>query len=69
MPLSDHEYVNFSQDYELNYHLEKVGKSKSITNRLTLQTMGNELKTKLNKTYLTHSEFHAYVKPQLSRLS
>lgn len=69
MPLSDHEYVNFSQDHELNYHLEKVGKSKSITNRLTLQTMGDELKIKHNKTYLTHSEFHAYVKTQLSRLS
>lgn len=69
MPLSDHEYVNFSQDHELNYHLEKVGKSKSITNRLTLQTMGNELKTKLNKTYLTHAEFHTYVKTQLARLS
>ena len=24
MALSDHEYVNFSEDYELNYHLRKV---------------------------------------------
>jgi len=69
MPLSDHEYVNFSQDHELNYHLEKVSKSQSIANRSTLKTMGNELKTKLNKTYLTHAEFHAYVKTQLARLS
>jgi hypothetical protein len=36
---------------------------------LTLKTMGDELKTKLNQTYLTHAEFHAYVKTQLARLS
>lgn len=69
MPLSDHEYVNFSQDHELNYHLGKVNKSQSAANRLVLQEMGKELKARLNKTYLTHAEFHAYVKTQLARLS
>lgn len=69
MGLSDHEYVNFSEDYELNYHLRKVNKQESMTNRATLRIMGAELKTRLNKTYLTHAEFHAYIKTQLHRLS
>lgn len=69
MPVSDHEYVNFSQEHELNYHLKKVNKSQSASNRATLVTMGNELKKALNKTLLTHIEFHAYVKTQLHRLS
>lgn len=68
MALSDHEYVNFSEDYELNYHLRKVGKQQSSSNRSTLRTMGIELKTKLGKTRLTHSEFNSYVLTQLSRL-
>ncbi|MDG0502498.1 hypothetical protein [Klebsiella pneumoniae] len=53
MALSDHEYVNFSEDYELNYHLRKVKKQESVANRATLRTMGTELKARLNKTYLT----------------
>lgn len=69
MALSDHEYVNFSEDYELNYHLRKVSKQESIVNRATLRTMGAELKSRLNKTYLTHAEFHAYILTQLHRLS
>jgi hypothetical protein len=69
MSLSDHEYVNFSQEHELNYHLRKVDKQQSIANRQVLVTMGHELKLKLNATYLTHAQFHTYVKTQLSRLS
>lgn len=68
MALSDHEYVNFSEDYELNYHLRKVDKQQSISNRDTLRKMGVELKARLNKTFLTHSEFHAYILTQLHRL-
>jgi hypothetical protein len=69
MALSDHEYVNFSEDYELNYHLRKVGKSESIANRTALRAIGSELKGRLNKTYLTHAEFHSSIKTQLHRLS
>lgn len=69
MSLNDHEYVNFSQDHELNYHLRKVNKSQSIANRAELRKMGDELKKALNKTYLTHAEFHQYVKTQLHRLA
>jgi len=65
---SDHELVNFSQDYELNYVLTKVGKRQTETNRKTLRTMGAELKTKLGKTTVTHKEFFDYVKGQLHRL-
>ncbi|EBI9057201.1 hypothetical protein DK526_24920 [Salmonella enterica] len=69
MALNDHEYVNFSEDYELNYHLRKVNKQESTANRAALRTMGTELKTRLDKTYLTHAEFHAYIQTQLHRLS
>jgi len=69
MALSDHEYVNFSEDYELNYHLRKVSKQESIANRATLRTMGAELKARLGKTFLTHKEFHAYILTQIHRLS
>lgn len=68
MALSDHEYVNFSEDYELNYHLRKVNKQESIANRATLRTMSAELKARLGKTFLTHQEFHAYILTQLHRL-
>lgn len=68
MSLSDHDFVNFSEDYELNYHLKKVDKSQSKDNRATLIEMGKERKAELGKTVLTHEVFHAYVKTQLSRL-
>jgi len=68
MALSDHDYVNFSEDYELNYHLKKVSKQQSITNRAALQSMGVELKAQLGKTFLTHAEFHTYILSQINRL-
>jgi len=68
MGMSDHDYVNFSQDYELNYHLKKVNKRETEKNRNTLKTIGSELKVKLGKTRLTHAEFHPYVKNQKDRL-
>lgn len=68
MALNDYEYVNFSQDHELNHHLVKVNKSQTAANRSVLVTMGNELKLRLGKKNLTHAEFHAYVKTQLTRL-
>ena len=69
MSLSDHEYVNFSQDHELDYHLHKVNKQQSISNRATLRTMGIELKAILKVTFVTHAQFHAYILKQISRLS
>lgn len=68
MPISDHEYVNFSEDYELNYHLKKWSKAQSINNRNTLITMGAELKGILNVHYLTHKQFDEYIGKNLYRL-
>ena len=63
MSISDHEYVNFSEDYELNYHLDLVGKSNSISNRSYLrENTGPRAKKNLNKSMLTHDEFKPYVK-------
>lgn len=66
--MKDHDYVNFSEDHEMNYHLGKVEKRQTASNRSTLRTMGQELKKKLNKTRLKHGEFHDYVKKNLTRL-
>ncbi|MDV2963869.1 hypothetical protein RU080_19235 [Shewanella algae] len=68
MSISDHKYVNFSEDYELNYHLEKVDKRQTEDNRNMLRTMGDELKAALNKILLLHVEFHPYVSQQKHRL-
>lgn len=70
MSVSDHEYVNFSEDYELDYHLGLVGKSKSISNRDYLkENTGPRAKKELNKTMLTHSEFKPYVKADKPHLT
>lgn len=66
--MKDHDYVNFSEDYELNYHAKKVGKRETEANRAKLRTMGTELKAKTGKTRLTHGEFHPYVNTNKGRL-
>jgi len=68
MPVSDHDYVNFSQEYELNYVLTRVGKRQTELNRGRLRVMGTELKAKLGVTMVTHKQFFEYVRTQLSRL-
>ena len=66
--MNDHDYVNFSEDHELNYHLREVDKRQTERNREALKSMGNELKTATGKSRLTHDEFHKYIKTQLDRL-
>lgn len=66
--MNDHDYVNFSQDHEMNYHLRKVDKRQTESNRDKLRTMGKELKAILSKTRLTHGEFHPYVLKNKARL-
>ena len=68
MSISDHDYVNFSEDYELNDHLKKAGKRQTERNRAILKVMGDELKKKLDKTRLKHDEFDTYISEQKSRL-
>jgi hypothetical protein len=64
----EHDYVNFSEEHELNYHLKKVNKRQTEDNRAELVKMGDELKSELDKDRLTHSEFHPYVQSQSHRL-
>ncbi len=66
--MNDHDYVNFSEDYELNYHLRKVDKRQTETNRSILRDMGGELKRITGKARLQHGEFHSYVSTQTFRL-
>ncbi|MBU1297079.1 MAG: hypothetical protein KJ609_10870 [Gammaproteobacteria bacterium] len=68
MGISDHDYVNFSEDYELNHRLKAVEKRQTQGNRDILVVMGKELKAALGKTMLLHSEFHPYVVKQKARL-
>lgn len=66
--MKDHDYVNFSEEHELNYHLRKVEKRQTESNRDLLVVMGKELKKDLDKARLTHAEFHPYVSKHKSRL-
>lgn len=66
--MNDHDYVNFSQDHEMNYRLRTVGKRQTEANRATLRTMGQELKVATGKSRLTHGEFHPYVTRNAYRL-
>ena len=66
--MNDHDYVNFSQDHEMNYILRKLNKRQTEANREKLRTMGGELKQALGKTRLTHGEFHTYIQKNLHRL-
>ncbi|MEN4910145.1 hypothetical protein [Erwinia amylovora] len=68
MPISDHDYVNFSEDHEMNYHARKVDKRETAMNRETLRTMGTERKAELQQTRLKHADFHPYVKENKNRL-
>ncbi|AEH33845.1 hypothetical protein DEB41_10580 [Vibrio anguillarum] len=67
--MNDWEYVNFSQDHEMDYHLGLVGKSKSEYNRKYLRdNTQRTAKDKLDKTRITHTEFKPFViadKPNL----
>ncbi|WP_104403515.1 hypothetical protein [Vibrio penaeicida] len=60
--MNDWDYVNFSEDHEMNYHLGLVGKSKSEYNRKYLRdNTQRTAKNKLDKTRITHSEFKPFV--------
>ena len=61
--------VNFSEDHELNYLLEKNGLSQSKENRQILVELGKELKEKEGKKVLTNDEFDAYIKENIEKLT
>jgi hypothetical protein len=61
--MKDHDYVNFSQDHEMDYHLGLVSKSKSKKNRAFLvDNTQRTAKRELDKTRITHGEFKPFVK-------
>ena len=68
-PMNDWDFVNFSQDHELNRHLELVNKSQSQDNRAYLRnTTQVTAKTALDKTVITHGEFKPFVKADKDHL-
>lgn len=68
--MNDWDYVNFSQDHEMDYHLGLVNKSKSKDNREYLRSNTQwTAKKALNKTVLTHNEFKPFVKADKGNLA
>ncbi|MDR5875121.1 hypothetical protein [Vreelandella gomseomensis] len=66
--MNDHDYVNFSEDHEMDYILQKFEQRQTEDNREELRAMGVELKRALKKERLMHIEFHPYVENNLFRL-
>jgi hypothetical protein len=61
--MNDWDFVNFSEEHEMDYHLDLVGKSQSIKNRAYLRDNTQwTAKNALGKTIIKHSEFKPYVK-------
>lgn len=61
--------VNFSEEHELNYILEKNGLSESEENRKVLVELGKELKKESGKRVLNSDDFNAYVKENIEKLT
>ncbi|WP_434778762.1 hypothetical protein [Neisseria sp. Ec49-e6-T10] len=68
MSINDHDYINLSEDHEIDYHLQKVGKQETENNRTSVREMANKCKRDLDKTFLTHNELHLYVATQATLL-
>lgn len=68
--MNDWNYVNFSQDHEMDYHLGLVNKSKSKDNRDFLRDNTQwTVKGALKKTIITHSEFKPFVNADKNKLA
>ena len=64
MSYNDWDYVNFSQEHEINYILEKYNWAQTEENRNLLIEHGKICKNRLGKTSnqaITHGEFYKYL--------
>ena len=62
----DHDLVNFSQDYELDYILDRYNKSNSIENRrILLYNTSTRCKAALRVKVVTHAQFYPFVEQDL----
>lgn len=69
MSYSDHDLVNFGEEYEVNYILKKFDKRQTESNQKVLtDIIGPECKKTLGKTRVTHADLYPYVKKYLSKL-
>jgi hypothetical protein len=60
--MNDWDYVNFSEDHEMNNHLELVGKSKSNDNRAYLRNNTQwTAKEAVGEDVITHEQFKPFV--------
>lgn len=68
--MNDWDYVNFSEDHEMNYHLGLVEKSKSNDNRKYLRDNTQwTAKNTLDKKVITHNEFKPFVRADKNHLA
>ena len=61
---SDWEYINLSQDHEIDYILSQYGWKKDENNREILRKWALEAKLKLGRTStqnITHGEFYEFI--------
>ena len=61
--------VNFSEEHELNYLLQKHGMSESADNRKVLVELGKECKEKEGKRILSTEVFDAYIAENIDKLT
>ena len=66
--MNDHDYVNFSEDYELNYELRQLNKRQTEVNRQRLVELGKRMKASTGKARLQHGEFRQYARTYGSSL-
>ena len=67
---SDRDWIDFNEEYELNYILRKFGKRQSKVNRDALVNgILPECKEKLgDKTRISHEDFYPYLEKHLREL-
>lgn len=61
---SDWEFINFSQDHEMDYILSQYNWEKNEENRKILRKWGEEAKSYLGRTStqnITHDEFYKFI--------
>ncbi|WP_207953569.1 hypothetical protein [Vreelandella lionensis] len=66
--MKDNEYMNFSEDYELNHALKKLDKRQTKENRERLIDIGNNMKASTGKKRLQHGELREYAKTKAKSL-
>lgn len=69
MATKDQKYINFSEDYELNYILKRYNKRETNKNRELIRNHGQTCKNSLGKRSITHETFYQFLEKYSSLLN